>query len=220
MFSSALLHWIAAGTMLLDHVGAFIFHDEFQILRIVGRIAFPLYALMIAEGFRHTRSQSKYFTRVLILALVSQIPILLISIQIESRLPLNILFGFALAILALRFIHSGWRGALIAATATVAVVLLGIDYGALTVLLPLFFYLAQSIKKRPLRILVNASIVLFALVFQIIVSPWFATPYIILAMPFVCLYNGKKGSLAAPRWIRYAFYPTHLLAIALVLWLN
>jgi hypothetical protein len=219
MFSSALLHWIAAGTMLLDHIGAFVFHDEFPILRIIGRIAFPLYALMIAEGFRHTRSWSKYFVRVLILALVSQIPILIISIQIGYMLSLNILFGFALAILALKCIRWGWRGILITAVATIAVAILKIDYSILTILLPVFFYLAQSIKEAPLRIIVSACTILFALSFQLIDNPWFATPYILLAIPFVCLYNGKKGSLAAPRWIRYSFYPLHLFAIAIMLWI-
>ena len=220
MFSSAALHWIAAITMLIDHIGAFVFLGEYPELRAIGRIAFPVYALMIAEGVRHTRSRKKYLMRVFCLALVSQIPIFLISLQLGAKLPLNILFGFALAIITLYCIHWGWRGVLIAILATVVAELSGIDYGALTVLMPILFYLSMQAKNLPIRIIGCAGTIILAIAILSYSHPWFATPYVILAMPFVCLYSSKKGSLAAPRWIRYAFYPVHLFAIAAVLWLN
>lgn len=54
------LKLIAAFTMLLDHAGALLF-PEVMILRVIGRLAYPLFAFMIAEGCRHTRNKLRYF---------------------------------------------------------------------------------------------------------------------------------------------------------------
>lgn len=67
-----MLKIIALITMTIDHVGYFLYPTE-QWLRIIGRIAFPIFAFLIAEGCRYTRNKKKYFITMLIFAVVCQV---------------------------------------------------------------------------------------------------------------------------------------------------
>lgn len=64
---------IAVVSMLIDHTGAVLFPENLW-LRIIGRLAFPIYCFLIAQGARHTRSLGKYIGRLALFALVSEIP--------------------------------------------------------------------------------------------------------------------------------------------------
>lgn len=72
--SASSLKIIAMVTMLIDHIG-FVFN--ILLFRIIGRIAFPIFAFQISEGFLHTRNKSKYLFRLAVFALLSLIPIYL-----------------------------------------------------------------------------------------------------------------------------------------------
>ena len=78
--SGSTLKWIAVITMLMDHIGASLLERSGNlpqldvILRSVGRVAFPLFCFLLVEGFYHTHSVEKYAMRLLIFALVSEIP--------------------------------------------------------------------------------------------------------------------------------------------------
>ena len=212
--SSAALHLVAAITMLIDHIGCYIFPGQLW-WRIIGRIAFPIYALMIAEGFRHTRSRKKYFIRLGILALISQIPIIWLSLTMKVSLPLNVLFGFCAALFSLRIAQYGPLAYLVAIAAAVGVHLVGIDYGAMTVLLPVGFYVIQKLK--PVHRGIGAALIVIAMVaFQLVVDPWEVTIFTLFAIPFVVSYNGEKGRFSTPKWLRYGFSPAHLLVIAII----
>lgn len=70
---------IAVITMLIDHI-AYVLqiysysYSTYHIMRIIGRIAFPIFAFMIAEGAKHTRDIRKYLLRLLIFAFISEVP--------------------------------------------------------------------------------------------------------------------------------------------------
>lgn len=66
-----LLKLIAMITMVVDHTGK-MFFPSYNVMRIIGRIAFPIYAYCIAAGCVYTRNHLKYLTRVVLMALVSQ----------------------------------------------------------------------------------------------------------------------------------------------------
>ena len=53
------LKLIALAAMTIDHIGAYLIPDM-VIFRIIGRIAFPIFAYMLAEGCRYTRNRMKY----------------------------------------------------------------------------------------------------------------------------------------------------------------
>ena len=64
---------IALVCMIIDHVG-FSILDNIDPLRWIGRIAFPLYAFLIAEGCRYTKNRTRYLVRLCVFALISEIP--------------------------------------------------------------------------------------------------------------------------------------------------
>ena len=78
------LKMLAVITMLIDHIGAVILEQSFKMqgdvwhfdlfLRCIGRLAFPLFAFFIVEGFHYTHDRKKYALRLLILALLSEYP--------------------------------------------------------------------------------------------------------------------------------------------------
>ena len=71
--SAFVLKIIAMITMFIDHFGARLM-GNMPAMRVVGRIAFVLYAFMAVEGFRHTSNRSKYLLKLFVLAIVSEIP--------------------------------------------------------------------------------------------------------------------------------------------------
>lgn len=91
-FSLSLFHLkcIAITVMTIDHIGALFFPGQIW-LRTIGRIAFPIYAFLIANGFLHTHSRSRYLVRLLGFALLSQIPYTALELRIHNR-PLSVLW--------------------------------------------------------------------------------------------------------------------------------
>ena len=76
MISSAALQWIALITMTLDHIGLYFFPNQI-LFRIIGRIAMPIFVFTLAEGFIHTKSRQKYFMRLGMLGVISEIVMIL-----------------------------------------------------------------------------------------------------------------------------------------------
>lgn len=89
--SSFWIKIIATITMLIDHIG-FVLFPENILLRIIGRVSMPLFAFQIAVGFEKTKSREKYILRMLIFALVSQIPFSLMYDTQGITAPLNMRF--------------------------------------------------------------------------------------------------------------------------------
>ena len=87
--TASTLKWIALVSMLADHIGCLLillaqqpeaqsnpqlWYDSIFFLRSMGRTAFPVFAFLLAEGFHHTRSRKRYAVRLIIFALVSELP--------------------------------------------------------------------------------------------------------------------------------------------------
>ena len=104
--SSSGLKWVAMVAMLIDHLGIFLFRHGmnligYYIMRGIGRLAFPVFCFLLVEGFCATKSFWKYFFRVFIFALISEVPY---ELMVHGRLygfGSNILFSFSLALLVL-----------------------------------------------------------------------------------------------------------------------
>ena len=88
------LKWIAAIFMVIDHVGVILF-PQMLILRILGRLSFPIFAFMIAEGCRYTRNKCRYFLMLFGVGSVCQIVLFLYNRSME----MNILLTFSLSVL-------------------------------------------------------------------------------------------------------------------------
>lgn len=101
MISSFVIKIIAGICMICDHSSDTIL-QRFSFLSVIGRIAFPLFCFQLALGFRYTHNKKKYFEKLLIFALVSQIPfILMLKTFTYDYLHLNVIFTFLLAFTSL-----------------------------------------------------------------------------------------------------------------------
>ena len=92
--SASTLKIIACVTMVIDHVGAYIFTD-LVILRIIGRLSFPIFAYFIAEGCRYTRHKLKRFLLVFGLGLLCEAAFFLYTGGLDG----GILMTFSFSIL-------------------------------------------------------------------------------------------------------------------------
>ena len=99
--SSFVLKLIAAVSMLCDHACLILFSGVPE-LRVIGRLAFPLYAFCIAEGFRHTRNRVRYFLRIFVLGVLCQI----VFFIAEREMYLGILITFSFSILLMALVDS------------------------------------------------------------------------------------------------------------------
>lgn len=236
------LKLIAAVSMLIDHIGCILF-PFFDVFRIVGRLAFPIFAFCIAEGVRYTKNRLRYLLTIGGCAVVFQ----LVFIIATGGNVINIFGTFTLSIcLCYLFDKTKNRkfgGFLIFLLAVFAVYTLTrfvpFDYGFVGVLLPLSAYVfeGQSVKDRvkadangetPVLTLekqeipVNnvgkwAKLLCFTLTLATLsaLGGWNIQYYSLLAVPILSLYNGQYGSKKFKWWF-YIFYPAHLCLIYLI----
>ncbi|MDI9498722.1 MAG: TraX family protein [Bacillota bacterium] len=177
------------------------------VLRLIGRLAFPIFCFLIIEGFRHTSNARRYALRLAVFALISELPF---NLALRGRLWApryqNVFFTLLLGLLlimALDRFGLNWRS-LVAAILCLGAARHGrTDYGAFGVALIAVLYLLR--RRRVLR-----SLGLAAMVAWEITAPLAAVP--------VFWYDGRRdsGRQAAPRWFFYVFYPAHLLLFALL----
>lgn len=211
----------AAVVMLIDHIGAYLFPD-LMILRIIGRMALPVFAWFIAEGCRHTHSMGKYALRLAVTAIVAEPCVdfakngtFAMDWSGQSIL-LTLLFGI-LSIWAFQRFGDMAGGAVAILCCSLAQVC-NCDYKWYGVMLVLLFYYC---KQVPLQ---AAGYVVLSLLWQWdMVVGWITNDQLhyylewphqfwgILAFIPLALYNGEQG----PRfkWFFYIFYPAHLLVI-------
>lgn len=215
--SSNQLKLIAMVAMTADHVGL-IFFPKWVLLRLVGRLAFPIYAYMIGEGCRYTRSMPKYLGSVAAMALACQLTYWFAQGSLYQSILVTFSLSIALCMLAKQAIHKGgvlpWGmfgvGVAVALFVTrfLPVLLSGtdyaVDYGFWGVMLPVGVYLAKD-KKTSLAY-TAAFLALLALDFC--EGQWFA----LAAVPFLMLYNGHRGTRDM-KWLFYFFYPAHLVVL-------
>ncbi len=220
--------------MLLDHLWATIIPGN-QWMTWVGRIAFPIFAFMISEGYVLTSDFKKYAKRLFIFGLISEIPFNLMSTS-SFIFPFhqNVMFTLLLGLLSIREIDKFKKDfrvktGIFCILKVALFLLIGtvgfVDYGAMGILVIIAFYVFRDVKFG--RFFQLVSLVLLFIVFfkgdSIILYP-FGREYFfpfqgfgVLAMIPICLYNGKKG--ADSKLLKHAFYwfyPVHMAVIYLV----
>ena len=119
--SSLTLHIIAMAAMLLDHMWATVMSGNLW-MNCVGRIAFPIFAFMTVEGYFHTHNMKKYLQRLLIFALLSEIPFNLMNEgTIVSPFHQNVIWTFLIALLMICGIEKAKQKGKTAANTVIAV---------------------------------------------------------------------------------------------------
>ena len=220
--SSSALRDLAMLIMLVDHVGAVLL-PQIGWLRAVGRLAFPIFAFQIGEGYRHTSDLKRYMSRLLLFALIAEIPFnLLISGSIRDSYHQNVLFTLLLGLIAISGVEKGkgCQGAMKSWLYSVATPLLCImaagmlntDYNWIGVVMVLGFHLFRN--NRLLQLIMMIYLNQFCI--QGRTFPFFGVTlqlqiFAVLALLLIWIYNGQKGRGLN---IGYWFYTGHMLLLA------
>ena len=232
--SSFTLKLIGITSMLADHIGKAFFPEQ-QWLTLIGRLAFPIFAFEIAQGYIHTKNINKYFLRLTIFAFVSQIPYILFNSILTSNLTFccNVIFTLLFGLTAIFFFdHSSNRlkSSIIIIVLCALAELLQMDYGAYgVIIILLFFFLSRNTQEnkdshKALRIvaifLVFTVLTILRYLYLFLMAPtqsaYIAKSIIFTLLSFIpiLLYNGKLGPKY--KYLFYIFYPVHLLILSYI----
>lgn len=233
------LKLIACITMLLDHIGAVTIMacfetatgankgtllDLYEILRMIGRLAFPIYCFLLVEGSDHTRNSKRYGLRLLIAALLSEIPYDLalygsITCQHQSVL-VTLLLGFIMLEMMKKCPRKVLKLLAILPFAWMADAM-NSDYGADGILVIALFALTRELPYQKLLQFFGLWCI-FSPSYLMMIN-WLGGVSItvqelaVLALVPIWLYDGRKVTKSkAIQWAFYLFYPAHLLALYLI----
>lgn len=221
---------LAIAAMTIDHI-ALVFVPSssilYYVMRLIGRLTAPLMAFMLAEGYRYTRSRSRYLLRLVIFALISQ-PFyfrLAFGHAPESLLEYcthwNIMLSFAIGLLVMMLFDSSIHSCM-------SIVLLGslislAHFCDWSYLIPawtiIFFCCYARDNKRMALHFVLALVVLQTLIWlpQYESFAEFSYQYgTLLALIPISMYNGDRGNIrheSLKRWFFYIYYPAHIVVL-------
>lgn len=211
MIDRSVLKWIAVLTMVIDHVGAILFPDQIW-MRVIGRVAFPIYAYCLAEGFRYTSDYRRYLGRLALFAILSEIPFDLAFYGVPfSFAHQNVFFTLTLGLILLWVLERCREQLLLCAGAFAVLCFLAqalhMDYGVGGLLMVFAFYLAQQGTSPWIGWGIFVFINLFGYAGGV---QWAA----ILALLPIGLYSGKAGK--KKQRFFYWIYPLHLLLLWII----
>ncbi|BCK84556.1 TraX family protein [Pusillibacter faecalis] len=230
------LKLLAMALMLCDHMWATVVPGG-QWMTNLGRLAFPIFAFQIAEGYARTHNFKRYLGRMFLFALISELPFnLMTGGGLLFPFHQNVMFTFCLALLMLRLADLGrargpvWHGLSIVVACGLGW-LLGtlamVDYSGAGVLMVMLFHLTRSLPWGWLvqlggMIFLN-GVLLGGMQLEVSLFGLELTlpqqGLAVLALIPIWLYNGRQGPYnRLVQYACYAFYPLHILVLA-VLWL-
>ena len=231
--SNFILKLVAIVTMLIDHAAvacyAVIGRQAYNICRNIGRIAFPLFAFMLVEGFRKTRNRFRYLATLLVLAIISEVPADLVFCTWKYRdREMNILFTLFIS-LATLMLTDKIRQHIMGDIANVLNTLILVatcyisyyfkfSYGAFgPMIVFLIFYMEELSKfiidsKYAYNIAAAVGVLIWFIIYDIYyhdIIELYGIPSCVL----LCCYNHQRGNYIIPKFVFYLFYPVHLLLL-------
>lgn len=203
-------------------------YSIYENMRLIGRMAFPIYCFLLVEGFLHTSNVRKYALRLLLFACISEIPFDLALVgKIWDTGYSNVFFTLIIALIAMwgfsyieKFLEF-WRekqwdtflGTLVVAMAGVLImaicggfaeIVLKTDYGFAGVLAIVVMYLLR-----------NTRIIAFAAGIFVLTVFSSSTEILALCMLYPLIsYDGTRGK--SLKYVFYVFYPAHLMLLAII----
>lgn len=235
--TAAVLHIIAMTLMLMDHLWATLLPAK-EWLTCAGRVAFPIFAFMAVEGYFHTRSFKKYILRMLLFAVLSEIPFdLMYGGTWFYPVHQNVLWTFLLSLLGVWLMEQvrkkgkTWMYLLVCVLVVPAGLVLGtlcmVDYYGVGILTVFVFYFLHGRKwwcflgQLAALYWLNVELLgglmypvqLFGMEFELCQQG-----LALLALIPIWLYRGRQGYHSKPfQYLCYAFYPVHMLLLVVVL---
>ena len=205
-----ILKIIGIVTMFLDHYHYIV--GGSKILNVIGRIAFPIFAFTLNEGYVHTRSLKKYLLRLFIFAVSIQMP----SILFGYDYPMNIFFTLFLGLLSIYIFNLKKMNVIL------KIILIGfilffsqkfkLDYGIYGILVIINFNIFRNNKFKILMnfLVLNIYNVIFPKVFDLPDTQLFS----LISLVFIFMYNGEKGR--SMKYFLYLFYPIHFFILEVI----
>ncbi len=209
---------IALIAMTCDHVGYQLF-PQHEFLRMIGRLAFPIFAYMIAEGAKYTKNRLRYFLKMLGFGLLCSA----VYFIAMGSLYQCILITFSLSVVLIYALDHAMKKRNADAWLLFSLTLLcvffavevlplllpntdyAVDYGIWGVLTPVFVFLG---RKKPHKL----ALCIIPLAFLAVIYPAYHQWLSLFSLLLLALYNGKRG-----RWkmknLFYVYYPAHLVVI-------
>ena len=218
--SGSALKIIAVLSMVIDHCAYFLMeHDTplYGVMRCFGRIAFPVFAFLIAEGFAHTRNRARYFITILGFAIISEIPWFLLNGYDGTH---NVMFTLAIGVAALtvfdRLCEHRPLCVIVISLLLALAYWTGVDYDWRGVLMIVLFYMLRHQTIAPWS---DRSDICFPsqavrqIIFTLPLMIHYGMAGAILVSLAIFLYDSTRGHIkgAVAKYSFYAFYPFHLL---------
>jgi len=223
---------IALIFMFIDHAGKMLFPNVPE-MRLIGRLAFPLYCWCLVVGFHYTRSVPKYLLRLLVIGLISQ-PLYMIALNHTWKEP-NIFLTLFVGLCALWGLREKkWLSHIWAPVAALLLaVWLKCDYGWKGVLLIMLLYAVCCSRAGVAAVMIafclywgsSSSMMLQAFgvslrpLMQIpvlgeLIQPWLRLQGLaVLSLPLMLI---RMPNMKLPAWVGYALYPGHLVVLYLL----
>lgn len=235
--SAAVLHVLAMTLMLMDHLWATLF-PSLDWLTCDGRIAFPIFAFMIVEGYYHTHNFEKYMRRLFLFALLSEIPFdLMYGGTVFYPFHQNVIWTFIIGLCGIQLMETARKTnkIFIYGFTSLAVIIAGfllgtvsmVDYygaGVLTVFVFYFFHqrkwwclFGQIMTLYWINVEMLGGLMypmtIFGIEFELCQQG-----LALLALIPIWLYRGRQGYHTKPfQYLCYAFYPVHMLLLYMIL---
>lgn len=207
---------VATSMAFFQDKGNLVLYWADMLLRLIGRLGFPIFCFLLVEGFLHTRNMKKYVGRLFLFALVSEVPFDLGFMGVafgwgHQNVFFTLLIGL-LVLIGIRFAEEKkeWHiavrvllGVLFSAAGMAAAYFLNTDYDLAGVLAIILMYLFRRKK------MLGTGLACLTLTVKTLME----LPTFLVMIP-IHLYNGKRGWNI--KWLFYAFYPVHILLLYLI----
>jgi hypothetical protein len=222
--SARVLKIIGIITMTFDHIAVHLMTQEmilYLVFRGIGRFAFPIFALMVALGFRHSRNRMRYLIRLVIFATLIELFLVLLWLStglnttifpIGSTASENVIWPLVFGLMALMCLKKGtWWSYALYLCLLVGPLFIRFPYGIYGIALILVFGITEN---KHIWMALGAFLTGLYVLIPRITDPASFQPiaYLqlvaVLALALFYFYNGKRGK--GSRWFFYLYYPAHI----------
>ena len=224
ILSTNALKLIAMAAMVIDHASVIFLGPTSNIFRAIGRISFPIFAFLIAEGAVHTKNKAKYALRLLLFAFLSEIPF---DIALQGKYlefsKQNVFFTLFLGLISIYFLdffrkkNVGFLGIFTTFGLSFLAAYISSNFGFMGVVVITLMYMFAGVKTdaRYVGFALAGLVTCFVYVYPANIALASSQIYASLVFIPLALYNGKKGR-KMNKYFFYLFYPAHLLILYLV----
>ena len=211
--SGSALKIIAVVSMTIDHIAFYVLYQEmgigeswlYETMRCIGRLAFPIFAFLIVEGYRHTRHIGRYMLALLMTAIISEIPWQLLGNAGSHNVVFTLLLGLVGIFLVDHAHDAPWLMLMETVFFSAIATMLSTDYTWHGICLVMMFYLFREHR-----------VLAFIFGFPFLIDYGIVGSAIGMAIPL--MYSGRRGFIKG-QWMKYMFYiyyPLHLMVIWLL----